>query len=178
MSGVDDNRQQPAAVTELRMPRNFTFFGCYDHTIDSKGRLIIPTAFRKPLGEKFVIGVTPDGEAIALYPQEVFAEMMFDLYQLNRLSIPLQKHLTNIGRTSFPNMEADTQGRVLIPAKLRQRFLGDAKELEISGAMDHVRIVTAAKGVEEDEYFDRNRLEILQSVSQLKADLMARKGEA
>ena len=177
MSGVDENRQQ-AAETEQRLPRTFTFFGCYDHSIDSKGRLIIPNAYRKPLGETFTISVTPDGEGIALYPEDVFSDLLFDLYQLNRLDESLQKYLANLGKMSYRAMEADAQGRILIPAKLRQRILGDAKELEVSGAMDHVRIVNAAKAAEEDEYFDLNRKEILRNVSKLKADQMARKGEA
>lgn len=175
-----DEKQQKNAADEsaTRLPRTFTFFGGYDHTLDSKGRLIIPTAYRKPLGETFTISVTPDGEGIALYPESVFDEMLADLYQLNRLDEYVQKYLAYLGKMSYRNMEADTQGRVLIPVKLRQRILGDAKELEISGAMDHVRIVDSAKGADEDEFFDLNRKDILRNVSKLKADQMARKGEA
>lgn len=176
---MDENRQQTAAEEPARqLPRNFTFFGCYEHTIDSKGRLIIPNAYRKPLGDTFTISVTPDGEGIALYPEAVFDEMLADLYQLNRLDESLQKYLAYLGKMSYRYMEADAQGRILIPAKLRQRLLGDAKELEVSGAMDHVRIVDAATGNEEDDYFDQNRKDILRNISNLKAAQMARKGEA
>ena len=31
------------------LPKNYTFFGSYDHSLDPKGRIIIPTAYRKPL---------------------------------------------------------------------------------------------------------------------------------
>lgn len=175
---MDENRHLTAAEPTQQLPRTFTFFGCYDHTIDSKGRLIIPNAYRKPLGDTFTISVTPDGEGIALYPEAVFDEMLADLYQLNRLDESLQKYLAYLGKMSYRYMEADTQGRILIPAKLRQRMLGDAKELEVSGAMDHVRIVDAMKGSEEDDFFDMNRKEILRNVSKLKADQLARKGEA
>ena len=176
---MDENRQNPSTdETVQQLPRTFTFFGGYDHTLDSKGRLIIPNAYRKPLGETFTISVTPDGEGIALYPEQVFDDMLADLYELNRLDEYVQKYLAYLGKMSYRHMEADTQGRILIPAKLRQRILGDAKELEISGAMDHVRIVDSAKGAEEDDFFDLNRKEILRNVSKLKADQMARKGEA
>lgn len=176
---MDEHRQNSSADEAVQqLPRTFTFFGGYDHTLDSKGRLIIPNAYRKPLGETFTISVTPDGEGIALYPEQVFDEMLADLYELNRLDEYVQKYLAYLGKMSYRHMEADTQGRLLIPAKLRQRILGDAKELEISGAMDHVRIVDSAKGAEEDDFFDLNRKEILRNVSKLKADQMARKGEA
>ena len=174
---MDENRQSTVAE-EQQVPRTFTFFGCYEHTIDSKGRLIIPNAYRKPLGDTFTIRVTPDGEGIALYPEAVFDAMLADLYQLNRLDESLQKYLAYLGKMSYRYMESDTQGRILIPAKLRQRMLGEAKELEVSGAMDHVRIVDAVKGNDEDDYFDLNRKDILRNISKLKADQLARKGEA
>ena len=41
-------------------------------------------------------------------------------------------------------MQADNQGRVLLPVKLRQYVLGDARDVEISGALDHIRIVASA----------------------------------
>ena len=73
--------------------------------------------------------------------------------------------------------EPDGQGRILIPAKLRQSMLGDVRELEISGDLDHVRIYSAGMGADEDNYFNTHRVEILQEVSALKAGLMARKGD-
>ena len=176
---MDENRQSMAAGEPAQqLPRCFTFFGCYDHSLDTKGRLIIPNAYRKPLGDTFTISVTPDGEGIALYPEAVFDELLAELYQLNRLDESLQKYLTYLGKMSYRYMEADTQGRVLIPAKLRQRILKDAKELEVSGAMDHVRIVDCMKGNDEDDYFDQNRKDILRRISEMKAGQMARKGDS
>ncbi len=176
---MDENQRNAVADEPVRqLPRSFTFFGCYDHSLDSKGRLIVPNAYRKPLGETFTVSVTPDGEGIALYPEGVFDELLADLYQLNRLDESLQKYLAYLGKMSYRYMEVDSQGRILIPAKLRQRILGDAKELEVSGAMDHVRIVDSAKGSEEDDFFDLNRKDIIRNVSKLKSEQMARKGDA
>lgn len=176
---MDENRQNASAEAESKeTPRAFTFFGCYEHSLDGKGRLIIPTAYRKPLGETFTISITPEGDGIALYPEPIFDEMLADLYQLNRLNDSVRRYLAYLGKMSYRGVEADVQGRILIPAKLRQRILGDAKELEISGGMDHVRIYDANKGIEEDDFFDLHRSEILAEVSELKAGLMARKGDS
>ena len=37
------------------------FMGEYNHTLDTKGRLIIPSKFRETLGEKFVVTKGLDG---------------------------------------------------------------------------------------------------------------------
>ncbi len=178
VNGVDEVRQNAVQEpADKQKPRAFTFFGCYEHSLDGKGRLIIPNAYRKPLGDTFTISITPEGDGIALYPEEIFDEMLADLYQLNRLNDSVRRYLAYLGKMSYRGVEADSQGRILIPAKLRQRILGEARELEISGGMDHVRIYDALKGGEEDDFFDANRDRILSEVSELKAGLMARKGE-
>lgn len=61
---AEANQTQSASI----LPKNYTFFGSYDHSLDPKGRIIIPTAYRKPLGEVFTISITRDGEGIACIP--------------------------------------------------------------------------------------------------------------
>lgn len=176
---MDEIRQEASAEAKTKEnPRAFTFFGCYEHSLDGKGRMIIPNAYRKPLGETFTISITPEGDGIALYPEDIFDEMLADLYQLNRLNDSVRRYLAYLGKMSYRGVEADGQGRILLPAKLRQRILGDIKEVEISGGMDHVRIYDANKGTEEDDYFELHRGDILAEVSELKAGLMARKGDS
>ena len=43
------------------------FMGEYNHTIDAKGRLIIPSKFRELLGEEFVLTRGLDGRDESLY---------------------------------------------------------------------------------------------------------------
>ena len=45
------------------------FMGEYNHTIDTKGRLIIPSKFRAQLGEEFVITKGLDG-CLSIYPMD------------------------------------------------------------------------------------------------------------
>ncbi len=52
------------------------FMGEYNHTIDAKGRLIIPSKFRELLGEEFVLTKGLDG-CLSIYPMnewEAFEE--------------------------------------------------------------------------------------------------------
>ena len=54
------------------------FMGEYDHTIDGKGRIIIPSKFREALGEKFVITLGLDG-CLFLYPMDEWESFIAEL---------------------------------------------------------------------------------------------------
>ena len=52
--------------------RNVTrvFAGTFSHSLDGKGRVIIPAGFRDLLGSGFTIALNSSIDALALYPQE------------------------------------------------------------------------------------------------------------
>ena len=141
--------------------------GQFEHTIDAKGRIIVPNAYRKALGESFTITVSLEDRAVAIYPDEAFETMIDELYALNRRKPAVQKQLDHVAKFSYPGMQADNQGRVLLPVKLRQYVLGDARDVEISGALDHIRIVESAVAQEEDTYYKDHRDEILDEIGNL-----------
>lgn len=91
--------------------------GEYQHTIDDKGRLIMPAKFREGLGEKFVVTKGLDG-CLFVYP--------LDEWQV------LEKKLRNLPFTKADarafarfffsgatECELDKQGRILLPPNLR-----------------------------------------------------------
>ena len=51
----------------------FMFMGEYNHTIDAKGRLIIPSRFRDELGDTFVMTKGLDG-CLSIYPKGEWEE--------------------------------------------------------------------------------------------------------
>ena len=59
------------------------FMGEYSHTIDAKGRLIIPSKFREELGDEFVLTKGLDG-CLSIYPMEQWKvfEKKLKLYRL------------------------------------------------------------------------------------------------
>ncbi len=62
------------------------FMGEYNHTIDAKGRLIIPVKFREPLGNEFVLTKGLDG-CLFIYPMdewEAFEEKLRALPLTNK----------------------------------------------------------------------------------------------
>lgn len=93
------------------------FIGEYQHTLDSKGRVIIPGKFREELGEEFVITKGLD-HCLFVYPMEEWEILEEKLKQLP---------MTNRDARAFVRfffsgasiVSTDKQGRVLIPQSLR-----------------------------------------------------------
>ena len=120
-----------------------TLIGSYSHTLDSKGRLVVPLAFRELLGDSFCIAPSFDFKSIAVYPELQYARMRegYDRLVKAHMKPQLQRYLQQFDAFSYRNQECDGQGRVLLPARIRQVILGDEKDVEITGAGDHVCIV-------------------------------------
>ena len=57
------------------------FMGEYSHSIDAKGRLIIPSRFREELGEEFVLTKGLDG-CLSIYPRKEWEAFEQKLSQL------------------------------------------------------------------------------------------------
>ena len=99
--------------------------GEYNHTIDTKGRLIIPSKFREALGEEFVVTKGLDG-CLFVYDNKEWAA-----FEEKLKSLPL----TNKDARQFVRFflagaamaEVDKQGRILVPSVLREfAGLGEA----------------------------------------------------
>ena len=112
------------------------FMGEYNHTIDDKGRLIVPTKFREQLGEAFVITKGNDG-CLAIYTNDAW-EVLNKKFQ----SLPANKKFRAYVRSivaSSRTVETDKQGRILIPANLREQA-GLEKDVVIAGVIDKIEV--------------------------------------
>jgi len=154
-------------IQTVKSSKKYQFFGSYTHSIDSKGRLIVPSAYRDELGETFTIGPTLDIEGIALYPEEIYDWILEGLSALNQRNPRVQQYCNQFYKLSYRAVQPDTQGRVLLPTKLRARTLGETRDLEISGASNHVRVLGADKADGEDNSFIENKAEILEEIGHL-----------
>ena len=146
-----------------------TFIGSYSHTLDSKGRIVVPQAFRDMLGAQFCITPSFDFKSISVYPELRYARMRERFSQMAREGTN-EKLLTFIevfDSLSYRGQECDGQGRVLLPARIRQVVLREEKDVEITGAGDHVRIVTRATSDSVLEAFLQNLPDFLQSIGSL-----------
>ena len=95
---------------------NSQFRGNYSHSIDAKGRIIIPVKFRDALGESFVVtrGV---GGCLYAFAQDEWEEFAakFDELPLYDENASKMKYFFVGG--AF-DVEPDKQGRVLLPESL------------------------------------------------------------
>ena len=117
----------------------FEFSGNYTHTIDPKGRVTIPAAYREGLADGFTIGLNNDFTAIALYPKEKWQQIGDNLDKIPDTDARGMAYVRLIKAFSFTNQQLDGQGRVLLPVVLRQkvkmekaiRFAGVGRYLEL-----------------------------------------------
>ncbi len=146
-------------------PKTYGFFGCHTHSVDEKGRIIIPTAYREALGETFSIGPTRAFDGIALYPTAVYDQILDELSSLNQRKPHVQQYTMQFYKLSNREMQKDGQGRILLPQKIRQRFLENASEVEISGSNNFIRILDAGKAAEIERRFNENLPDILDQMA-------------
>ncbi len=144
---MDENRIDAAdvqsAAPKAGKPSRTRFIGSFNHSLDSKGRLVIPQSFREKLGETFCIAPGFDFQSIALYPTEMWEKRNETYEKLGTLNPALNRYLEQFYALSFDEQNCDGQGRVLLPANIRSKILKEEKDVEITGANDHVRIVAA-----------------------------------
>lgn len=111
--------------------------GEYNHTIDEKGRIIIPAKIRDSLGENFVLTKGLDGCLFA-YGKEEWENLEEKLK-----SLPLgSKEARSFQRYFFSGatlVSYDKQGRIVIPSKLREHATLD-KEVVIVGVSKRIEI--------------------------------------
>ena len=110
-------------------------------TMDEKGRLKVPTDFRRALEERFgpdffVTSVT--GEKALVYPLPVWEEIEGKLSQLPATDPIRQRYLERVSYFGA-QLRLDGQGRLLMPPVLRERA-ALAGEVIVSAQLDHLEI--------------------------------------
>ena len=128
--------------------------GQFSHNIDAKGRLFIPAALRRELGQTFHVTVGQD-HCLSVYSDESWAAFMAKLKELSYNEVKKLRALFAYAA----DCEPDGQGRILIPAKLRE-YAGLTKEVVVVGSFDRAEIWSAERWAAiEDEAFSTGALE-------------------
>ncbi len=128
--------------------------GQYVHNIDAKGRLFIPAKLREELGETFHVTIGQD-HCLTVYSDESWDAFMAKLKELSYSKVKQLRPMFAYAA----DCEPDGQGRILIPAKLRQ-YAGLDKEVVVIGSFDRVEIWNAQRWAAlEEEAFASGELE-------------------
>ena len=131
------------------------FMGEYNHTVDTKGRLIVPSKFREQLGDEFVVTKGLDG---CLF---VYSKSEWENIEEKFRNVPLTtKDARKFARFFFAgaaSCEVDKQGRILLPVVLRE-YAGIEKDVASVGVFNRVEIWDKDKWQESNSYDDMDEI--------------------
>ena len=120
--------------------------GEYEHSLDAKGRLIMPAKLREDMGEKFILTTGLDGCLFG------FSMSEWEKFEDKLKALPItNKNARNFVRfflSGATECELDKQGRFLIAGKLREVAKLD-KDVTIIGAGTRIEIWDKAKWEEQ-----------------------------
>jgi MraZ protein len=117
------------------------FRGSFEHNVDSKGRVSVPSKFRDIIAERYegklVLSIDLD-RCVTVYPLEEWERVEEKIR-----SVPqMQKEVKDYMRFVFSaatECELDRQGRILIPPALRERA-GISKSVVVVGIINKIEV--------------------------------------
>lgn len=113
------------------------FYGEFKHSLDAKGRLILPAIHREFLTEGGFVTVGMEG-CLNAYRVEDFEERKLEMLEKARRG-PEERNAMRFWAGKAARFEPDKQGRIVLPANLRAwAELGN--EVMVVGTINHVEI--------------------------------------
>ena len=113
------------------------FLGQYEHSLDKKGRIIMPAKFRENLGDSFIMTFGLE-KCLFVYPAEEWEKLSQNLQ-----SLPFGKKDTRAFKRTLASQASvnsfDQQGRVIIAKYLRD-YAGIEKNVVIIGVFERIEI--------------------------------------
>lgn len=113
------------------------FLGEHQHTLDAKGRVILPARFRDHFADGLVFAPSQE-RCIDVFPREVFQRRVEQLRSLPREDQRARGYLRVFLAGAHEEIP-DAQGRVTVPPLLRD-YAGLTKELSINGVDEKMEI--------------------------------------
>lgn len=113
------------------------FFGRYEHSLDDKGRVILPAKFRGAFEHGGYLTQFQDGCLSLWAPQEF--DLQMEAMQTLALGSKSDRNLARLWASTSHEVEVDKQGRMAIPSHLRE-FAGLEGDVLVHGAIDRVEL--------------------------------------
>jgi len=130
------------------------FLGEYNHSLDPKGRLVMPAKFRRGLEHGCVVTKGQD-RCLFVFPRERWDEEAEKVLRLPRTD----RRARNFARSFFASASdqvPDKQGRIQLPEALRA-YAGLERDVTVVGMADHVELWPTAVwnevAAEADDYY-------------------------
>jgi MraZ protein len=113
------------------------FFGRYEHSLDDKGRVILPAKFRAHFERGGYVTQHLDG-CLAVWTDEEFEKQMVAMQEA-QVQGRSQRNLARVWSAGSEEIEVSASGRMAIPRHLREFAQLDGEVLVI-GAVDRVEL--------------------------------------
>ncbi len=126
------------------------FVGQFEHSLDDKGRIVLPAPFRQYLAEQGFL--TQYDQCLGLWTPEGFKEVADRLTERVRNGEASQLALRAFSANAH-QVRTDSQGRIGIPERLRS-FAGLERDAVVIGALDRIEIWDAHRWEELGEASD------------------------
>lgn len=114
------------------------FTGSVEHSLDDKGRLVVPARFRERLGAGFFLTIAEPDPCLALYPASTWSDFCARLETAPEKTPKFRAYVRHV----FANTEelsTDAQGRLVIPATLRA-YAAIEKDVVSIGSLTRVEV--------------------------------------
>ena len=115
--------------------------GQYDYAIDAKGRLNFPARFRDTMGETFIVTRWLD-HCLAAFPAEEFEKVAA---KIEEKGLVKGRKVSRMLYASAVEVTPDKQGRIQLPAKLRE-YAGLDHDVTIIGSRSFAEIWNPRRG--------------------------------
>ena len=113
------------------------FLGTCYHTLDDKGRLSIPSRYRRDMGADVIITRGHEG-CLYVWPLDEWEKMAEELLELRQTSQDPRDYMRNLAMNS-DEAKIDSHGRIVISPTLRA-LAGLEKEVVIGGVINHLEL--------------------------------------
>ena len=122
---------------------------------------------------RFYLGYLSAGNDSSLLPNAFLSNMKSIVAEsdnrqsrlLFKLSVEMAMMMNLLA--SMQDVEPDAQGRVLLPANIRQKILHEERDMEITGANDHVRVAAVTASGDIWDQFRKELPELLEMIAGL-----------
>lgn len=141
-----------------------SFTGEYRHTIDAKGRLIVPARLRPALEGDDVVLTRWLENCIALWSITGWAEIEARLRQQGSASSAARTFVRYVAASAFAD-RIDKQGRITLPQHLRE-IAGIDRDVVVTGALNHGELWSPDGWAQQQQQMEEGRLaELAQELS-------------
>ena len=126
------------------------FVGTFEHSLDDKGRVVLPSSFRAQIVDKGFLSQLD--RCLGLWTEEGFEAVARELSDKIRAGEAPQEARRAFAANAH-EVRADSQGRITIPQRLRD-FARLDREAVVIGAIDRIEIWDAARWADQSSLAD------------------------